>query len=119
MRSEMRAPLVDGAAGGQAEYLIAAAVGQDRARPPREPVQSPSPCDQIVAGPEIEMVGVAQQNFGAGVFQITMGHALHGALSTDRHEGRRFDRAMRRTDDAAACAAVAIDNLKTKRHVLS
>ena len=65
------------------------------------------------------MVGVAQKNLGAGRFEIAMGHALDGALRADGHERRRLDRAVRRGHHAAARAAVAIDDLKTKRHVLS
>ena len=116
---EARALLVDRPARRQAEHLIAAAVGQDRTRPARERVQPAAPRDQVVAGPQIQMVGVAQENLGAQVFEIAVGHALDGALRAHGHEGRRFDRPVRRGHHAAARGAVAMGHLKGKRHVLS
>ena len=65
MRSEVRALLVDRAPRGEAEHLIAAAVGQDRPRPADEAVQAAAPRDEIVAGPQIQVIGVAQQDLGA------------------------------------------------------
>ena len=65
VRSEVRALLVDRPAVGQAEHLVAAAVGQDRLVPADEPVQAAAPRDEIVAGTQIEVIGVAEQNLGA------------------------------------------------------
>jgi len=65
------------------------------------------------------VVGVAQENLGAKGFEIAMGDAFDRALRADGHERGRLDRTVRRGHHAAACAAVALDNLKTKRHVLS
>ena len=57
-----RALLVDRPALGEAEHLVAAAVGEDRLRPADEAVQPAAPRDQIVAGPQIQVIGVAEQD---------------------------------------------------------
>ena len=65
MGLELRAILGDAAPLGEAEDLIPAAVGEDRPLPPDEPVQPAGARDEIVTGPQIEMVGVAKDDFGA------------------------------------------------------
>ena len=51
---------------GQAEELKAAAVGQDRAVPAHEAVQPAERGDDLFAGPQREMIGVAQHHLRAG-----------------------------------------------------
>src|SRR5262249_28612732 len=103
----------------QAEHLIAAAVGEDRLGPADEPVQSAAARDQIVAGPQVEMVGVAQQDLGADRFEVAMRDALDGALRADRHERRRLDLTVRRRHPATPRAAIPVYDLKREGHVLS
>ena len=111
VRSKLGAVVGDAPAPGQAEHLIAAAVGQDRPVPPDEAMESARPRDERVAGSEIEMVGVAEDDLGAEplaeVVQIAMRDALDGSLRSDRHEGRRLHDAVRRPHLPAARSAVA------------
>ena len=72
MRSELRALFVDRPPRRKAEDLIAAAVGQNRPRPADEPVQAALAGDQIVAGTQIEMIGVAEDDLGADRFEIAV-----------------------------------------------
>src|SRR5689334_10569244 len=95
MRTELGALLVDLAAFSEAEYLIAAAVGEDRMRPADEPVEAAAPSDQFIARPEVEVIGVAEDDLRAGFFQIALPHRLDASLRADRHEGWRPHRAMR------------------------
>ena len=97
----MRAPLVDRAPRGQAEHLVAAAVGEDRFVPADESMQSAPPRDQIGAGAQIQVVCVAEQHLGADRFEIPMRDSFDGALRTDRHARRRLDLAVRRGDLSA------------------
>ena len=71
-------------------------------------VESAAPRDQVVAGPQIEMVGVAQQDLGADRLEVAVGHALHRALRADRHERRRLHLAVRRRHTPAPGAAVGV-----------
>jgi hypothetical protein len=86
MRTEARALFGNGPARREAEHLIAAAVGEDRLLPSDEPVEAAHARDEIVAGPQIEVIGVAQQNLRADVFEIAMRHTLHRTLGADGHE---------------------------------
>ena len=67
-------------------------------------VQPAAPRDQIVAGAQVEVIGVAEDDLGADLFEIAMGDALDRALRADRHERRRLDDAVRRREHAAARA---------------
>src|SRR5438876_7688656 len=59
-------------------------------------MQSAQLPDQLVAGPEVEMIGIAEDDPGIQlVGQIALGESLDGALCSDRHEYGRFDIAMR------------------------
>ena len=76
VRSEVRSLLVDGAPRREAEHLIAAAVGEDRPRPADEAVEPAAPRDQVVAGTQIEMIGVAEEHLGAEPLEIPVRHPL-------------------------------------------
>src|ERR1700722_4384046 len=65
VRAEVRALLVDRAPVGQAEHLVTAAVGEDGLAPADEAMQAAATRDQIVAGAEVEVIGVAEQDLGA------------------------------------------------------
>ena len=104
---------------GEAEDLVAAAVGQDRTPPADEPVQAAAARDQVVAGPQIEMIGVAEQDLGAEPLEIAVRDALDRALRADGHERRRLDLAVRRRQHAGARASIGVVDLKRKRHMLS
>ena len=110
MRLEAGALFLDRAPRGEAEHLIAAAIGQDRARPPDETVQAAASCDEIVAGPQIEVVGVAEQDLRAEPFEIAMSEPFHRALGADRHERRRLDASMRSCHHATPRAAVRVSD---------
>ncbi len=70
----------------EAEHLVAAAVGQDRLVPSDELMKSARRRDSLGARPQIEMVGICENDFRADVLQITMGHRLDRPLSAHCHE---------------------------------
>jgi hypothetical protein len=71
--------------------------------------------DEIVARPEIEMVGVAQEYRSAGGVQVLMSDAFHRALRPDRHERGRVDLTVGRRQHTAAHASVGVRHTKRKR----
>src|ERR1051325_3104343 len=77
MRLKVRALLVDLPPGRQAEYLVAAAVGENWLRPADKPMQAATPRNEIVAGPEVKMIGVAEEHGRAHRVEIPMSNALH------------------------------------------
>ncbi len=70
VRAELRAVLADPPHRREAEDLVAAAVGQDRAVPADEPVQAAAARDQPVARPQVEVVGVAEDDLGAELLEL-------------------------------------------------
>src|SRR6185295_4230817 len=103
---------------GQAEHLIAAAVGENRSGPADEAMQAATARDQIVAGPEVQMVGVAEEDLGAQRLEIAMRDPLHRALRADRHERRRLDGTVRGRHYTATRAPFGMRDAKIERHVL-
>ena len=71
-------------------------------------MQAAAPRDQIVAGPQIEMIGVAQQDLGAERLELAVRDALHRALRADRHERRRLDARRARSSYGRACAKPSV-----------
>ena len=86
-----RAVVVDRARGGEREDLVAAGVGQDRAAPAHEVTHSAAALDDLVAGAQVEVVGVGQQKRRSHAGQLVGREALHGAQRPDRHEHRSLD----------------------------
>ena len=77
----------------QAEDLEAAAVGQDRAVPAHErDAGRPSSRMSSLPGPQVQVIGVPEDDLGADLAQVDRGHGLDRALGADRHEDRRLDR---------------------------
>ncbi len=83
----------------QREDLVAARIGQDRAVPAHEAVEPAELGDQLVAGPEEEVVGVAEDDVRAERPHLVGVERLDRRLRPDRHERRRRDVAVRGAED--------------------
>ena len=116
MRAEDGGVVGDLARRGEAVDLEAAAVGEDRAVPAHEAVQAAHLGDEVVAGPQGEVIGVAEDHAGAGRFELVGRQPLDGRLGADGHEDRRFDDAVRRVQPAAAGGAVGGQDLEADGH---
>ena len=68
MRLEAHALLADFVELAKTEDLEATAVGEDGAAPVHKRVQTAHAVDELVAGPQVEVVGVGEYNLGAGFF---------------------------------------------------
>ena len=103
---------------GQAHHLVAAAVGQDRAIPVHEFMQSAEPGDPLRAGAQHQVVGVAEDDVRTRCTDAFRLHALHRRRGADRHEGGRADIAALHADRTGPCEPAAGGNLKieTCRH---
>ena len=79
----------------QTEHLKSAAVGQDRAVPAGKFVQTAHIRYQLIAGTQMQMVGVAQHDLCADIFQILRRQAaLDGTGGGNVLEGRGLHRAV-------------------------
>jgi len=104
VRAELNAVVSDFAERAEGEDLKASGVREDGARPTDEAMQAAHAADGFVAGAEIEMVGVAKNDFDAEGFERVLGDGFDGALRADGHEDRGFDGLMRQDETAAAAA---------------
>jgi hypothetical protein len=66
----------------------------------------------LASGTKHQVIGVAEDDLGAGCTDVVRHQAFHGRLRPDRHEGRRLHVSMRRDEFAAARMAVSIEQLE-------
>ena len=78
--------------------LEAAGVREQGARPTHEFVQAAHAADGFVAGAEIEMVCVAENDFRAERFERVLRDGFDGALRADGHEDGGFDGLVRQKE---------------------
>jgi len=95
VRTEADALVGDLAQLAQTEDLKAARVGQHGARPTDEAMQPAHAADSLMARPQVEVVGVAEDDLRAQLFEHVLGDGLDGAGRAHRHEDRRLDGAVR------------------------
>ena len=92
----------------QAEDLKAAAIGEDRAVPAHEGVQTAQLGHDLFARPQREVIGVGQHHLGAGAAELLDLQSLDRGQRADRHEGRHLHRAVRRDEGRAASSGSGI-----------
>jgi hypothetical protein len=109
-------PGVDLGQPGQGEDLKPTAVGQDGPVPVHEAVQPREAADHLAARPQVQVVGVAQDDLRPGGDELLGCQRLHRAQGPDRHEHRGFDRAVRGLENPRPGAAASrwVGNIKTK-----
>ena len=84
------------------EDLEAAAVREDRLVPVHELMETAGGADDLAARAQVEVVGVAEQDLGAGLGDLLGREALDRGLGAHRHEDRRADLPVRGLQDAEA-----------------
>jgi hypothetical protein len=78
-------------------------------------VESAELCDHVLAGPEMQVVRVAEDDRRPEVAQLERVDHLHGRLRPHGHEGRRRHLAVHGAEDARACFAVRGRDLEAHR----
>ena len=76
---------------GQAEYLVAPAIGQNRAGPAHETMEPTGLADDFQAGPDEQMIGIAQDDRCARFAQFSGIEGFDCGLRAHRHESRSLD----------------------------
>ena len=76
------------------EYLESTRIGENIVLPRHKTVQSPGVLDDIYAGSEIEMIGVAENHADSQLIQIFHCNGLDGGVGTNRHERRGLNSAV-------------------------
>jgi hypothetical protein len=99
----------------QAPHLETAAVGQDRPPPPHKGVQAAQLPDQLVAGTQIKVIGVSQDQRRTQVGQIARRDGLDRRLGPYRAKDRCPDGAVGSVKHPGAGRAVGGFQLKGER----
>ena len=98
----------------QGHDLKAARIGQDRPVPAHEAVQAAQAVNALGRGAQHQVIGVAQDDAGAGGLDLIDGESLDRGGGADRHEGGGLDFAPRQTHHAAPGLALSGLHLKLK-----
>ena len=106
--AERDAVLVDDPQVAERHDLEAARVGEDRPIPVHEPVQAAEPLDALRAGPQVQVVGVGEDDRRAGLGDLGRGERLDRGVRADRHELRRLDDAVGQRQLPEPCPRRAI-----------
>ena len=115
--AELNAVGGDFAEGVKGEDLKAAGVSEDGARPTDEAMQAAHATDGLVAGTQIEMVSVAEDDFDAEGFERVLRDGFDGALRADGHEDGGFDGLMGQEETAATATRGGCgEELVERRH---
>jgi len=111
---ELHALLGDLAEGGQGEYLESAAVGEDGLGPVHELVEAAHVVDELVAGADVEVVGVGELDLAIHVIEQLHGGyaALDGGAGAHVHENGGLDVTVNGVEHASAGASVGCENRK-------
>ena len=118
VRGKRHALFLDLSQSRKRKHLESAAVGQDRAVPAHEFMETAHLPHHIIAGAQMQMVGVGKLDLTAEILQIKGAHAaFDGRLRADVHKDRRLHfPAVRAPEFAAPRTPLVFDNLK---HTLS
>ena len=114
MRAERDTSLRHFAQIAEAEHLKAAGIGEDGAVPCHEPLYPSQLPYRLDARPEVEVVGVIEENLHAQLFELVLGDTLHRSERADRHEHRRLYLAMRCEEPARTGKSVRSFDLKAE-----
>ncbi len=86
----------------QAENLEPATIGEDWSSPANEWMQPARSADNIQAGANIEVIGVAEDDLSAHLAQFAGIQSFDAALRSDGHEDRGIHDSVRRCEAAQA-----------------
>src|SRR5260370_900091 len=78
----------------------------------RAPARSPPARDQVIAGPQVQMIRVAEQDLGAERLEIAVRDPFDGALGAHRHECWRLHVTVRRRHPPTPRAPVGVRHVE-------
>src|SRR5712692_4905049 len=96
MRAEAHAVVGDLPELRETEDLVAARIGEDSSRPGHEFVQTTELADQLMPGPQIEMISVGENDFSAQLFERLLSEGLDARGGAHGKKEGRLNHAVRR-----------------------
>jgi hypothetical protein len=108
MAAELDTVLADRAQRCEREHLEATRVREDGSLPAHEAMQAAELRDKLIAGTEVQMIGVRQNHLRAHRLQIFRVERLYRAERAHGHEGGGADLAVRRAENSRARVSAAV-----------
>src|SRR6187402_2219627 len=99
---------------GQAEDLVAAAVGENRLVPADELMKAAPAGNQLVTRPQHQVIGVAQDDLRPDVLKMLCCQRFNNTLRADGHECRRLDHAVRGREDPSPSTTICMSQREQK-----
>src|SRR4029077_17766613 len=120
MRAKPHSVVGDLAEFRETEYLVAARIGEDRSSPGHEFVQTAKLADQLMPRPQIEMIGVGKNDFGAQLFERLLPQSFDARRGANRQKEWRLNHAVRcGQPPAPGTRRIGLGYLKGKVHFAS
>ena len=121
VRAKLDAIGRDFAQGRQGKDLEAATVGQHGPVPAHKFVHAAGPSNQFVTRPQVQVVGVGQDDLGTATilaqrFKHLLRHGFYTGGRTHGHKDWSFNRAMREVERAPARVSGYFVHIEAKRH---
>ncbi len=114
MALEGHAVAIDLAGLGQGKDLKTTRIGQHGMRPLHKTMQSAHLTDKLVAGPQIQVIGIAQNKRSLDPFELLGSQGFDTRLGADRCKHRRNKAAMRSSKGTGTSPAIPRRNLEFK-----
>src|SRR3989344_2908526 len=102
MIAKLDPTVIDCASMTKRKNLISSRIREDRLLPSNKCMESSRFLHDMHSRSKRKMVGIAEKDLCTKFQKLSVAYPTHSARSTDRHEERRFDDAMRRTNVASA-----------------
>ena len=107
----MRSFFCDLTGAGEREDLEPSGVREDRTIPLHESMKTPEAPDELLAGSQVEMVRVREDDVRVHLVEILLSEAADTRARLHRHEYRGANVSVRRTEDTSACARLGTHRL--------
>ena len=108
VRAELRPLLRDPPQGGQGKDLVAPGIRKDVALPTHEGVQAAGAADHLGSGPQVQVIGVGQDDLHAQLFQPLRVDGLDRGVGAHGHEYRGLHPAVGKVQEAGPGGAVRV-----------
>ena len=118
MRLEVHPLLFDAREPGEAEHLKATRSGEHRPRPVHESVEPAGAGDELVARPQVEVVGVGEDDSGVELEEVLLVEGFYRRPGAHGHEDRGFNGAVRRLQQPGPCAGRGVFSDYVKAEVV-
>src|SRR5262249_17184273 len=100
----------------QAKDLESTRVGENGPPPRHEPVQPAQLANRLNSGPQVKVIGIAENDLRSESLKNVLGNTLHRSNRAHGHKDRGLDRGVRRNQSPSASSTAGFVDRKLERH---